>query len=281
MKNFLTFLILVLCFGCKSNQNLLQTETNVLLIGNSLTYYSDMPQMLQQMLNETHPNIKIHQSTFPGFSLDSHINNIIVSSSEDMVSSRKKIGGESTETEKKIKERQWDIIVLQTGTVNILIPEKRDIAINNAIKSIKTLSTNPECKYILFSTWASRTKYPKQYCYPCDDIDVSLGNADCCSPEFQNLVEYKNLINKGYSILAKKNDLTKSKHTDAVYDVVTNHPEINLYLDDIHPNKNGAFINACMFYQLLTNNKAKQLKYTGDIEDKTAKTLKNLSSKYL
>lgn len=45
----------------------------VLFIGNSLTYYHDMPVMLQAMLNEKDIRINIHQSTFPGVSLSAHL----------------------------------------------------------------------------------------------------------------------------------------------------------------------------------------------------------------
>ena len=277
MKNCIYLIIFCLCFSCKSKHNSNEKQVNVLLIGNSLTYYSDMPQMLQEMLNEAHPNIKIHQSTFPGMSLDSHLDNIIVSSSEDMISTRKKNPSEVTQTEKKIKQRDWDVIVLQTGTVGVLIPEERAIVIDDAIKRIKALSSNADCKYILFSTWASKITYPKTYCYPCDDIDKET-NGDCCSPEIKHLEQHVTLINNGYTLLATKNSLIKSQHTDKAYEVTTQHPEINLYLDDIHPNKNGAFLNACIFYKMLTSNKPSKLKYTGGIDNKIAYLLKKISN---
>lgn len=278
MRYFLPFIILSFCLGCKSTPQSHTKNINVLFIGNSLTYYSNMPQMLEDMLNETHSNFNIHQSTFPGYSLDSHLNNIIMSSSEDMVSVRKKESSEITKTEKKIKERDWDIIVLQTGTVSVLIPEARDISINKAIEEIKALSTKPNCKFILFSTWASKVEYSERYCYPCEDIDETLEKSNCCSPEINNLKQHVELINEGYTILAEKNDLIKSNHTDKACEVRTEHSEVNLYLDDIHPNKNGAFLNACIFYELLTKEKASELKYTSDIDLKTAELLKTIAN---
>ncbi len=64
-----------------------------------------MPQSVQKMLNETDPNIKIEQSTFPGMSLSAHLDNIIESRTENGISTRKKVEGEITDTEKKIAKK--------------------------------------------------------------------------------------------------------------------------------------------------------------------------------
>jgi hypothetical protein len=59
--------------------------------------------------------------------------------------------------------------------------------------------------------------------------------------------------------------------------VRTKYPEIELYEDESHPNENGAFLNACIFYQMLTDKKASDLIYNGKIEPKTAKKLKQIA----
>ncbi|NIK91506.1 hypothetical protein GZ212_05025 [Mangrovimonas sp. CR14] len=78
-------------------------------------------------------------------------------------------------------------------------------------------------------------------------------------------------------MVAQENDLLKSNNGEKYFEVLTQFPELELYDDDIHPNKNGAFLNACIFYQLLTNKKAADLKYIGDIEPETAKLLKQIA----
>jgi len=60
-----------------------------------------MPQTLQEMVNETNPNIKIEQSTFPGMPLNGHLSEIITSRTENEISTRNKKESEKTETEKK------------------------------------------------------------------------------------------------------------------------------------------------------------------------------------
>lgn len=277
MKNILLILITLIAINCKSQNKDAAEEINVLFIGNSLTYFYDMPQTVQKMLNETNPNIKIEQSTFPGLSLSAHLNNIITSRTENGVSTRRKEEGEKTETEIKIAEKKWDIVILQTGTVSVLIPENREFKSNNAILEIKKLVSNPNCKFILFNTWPSKHEYPVQYCYTSRIIDESIEKDKCCSPTLEDLEQETELINESYDLVAQKNDLLKSDNGTKFYEVLTKHPEIELYDDNIHPNKYGAFLNACIFYQMLTDKKASDLIYNGEIEPKTAKLLKEIA----
>ena len=277
MKKILLILIILTTISCKSQQKDSAKEINVLFIGNSLTYFYDMPQTVQKMLNETNLNIRIEQSTFPGQSLDGHLSDIITSRTENGINTRKKEEGEKTETEIKIAEKKWDVVILQTGTISVLIPENRELITNKAIFEIKKLVSNPNCKFILFNTWPSKNEYPKQYCYPSRMIDKSILKERCCSPTLENLEQETNLINESYDSVARKNNLLKSDNGNKFYEVLTNYPEIELYEDDSHPNKYGAFLNACIFYQILTNKKASELKFTGEIEPKIAELLKQIA----
>lgn len=280
MRNFLLLTIGLLTFGCQSQKKQKSEEVNVLFIGNSLTYYHDMPQTVQAMLNETDPNIKIDQSTFPGMSLAWHLENIIESRTEDNISTRKKFEGERTETEIKIAEKTWDIVILQEGTVNLLIPEVRDLAVNKAIGKIKTLVNNPECRFILFTTWPSERPYPKEYCRGGGRIDESLDDMqDYCSPKIENYEHEFELINNGHSLVAKKNVMEKTDNGNLYRMVKEDKPDLKLLEDPIHPNANGAFLNACEFYEILSGKKASKLKVNGQVDPKIAEYLKNIAGK--
>lgn len=277
MKNTLLLLLGFISLSCNSQNKVTAEEINVLFIGNSLTYFHDMPQTLQKMLNETNPNIKIEQSTYPGMSLSAHLDNIIESRTEHSISTRTKVEGEITETEKKIVEKKWDIVILQEGTVGLLIPEAREYKVETAIAAIKKLVTNPKCKFILFQTWPSKTEYPKEYCYSKWSINHSLKEDNYCSPVIENLEQEIKLINESFDLVAKNNELIKSKHGNKFLEVLRKYPKIELYEDEIHPNKYGSFLNACVFYQMLTDNKASDLKYNGEIKKETAGLLKQIS----
>lgn len=236
-----------------------------------------MPQTLQKMLDETNPNINIDQMTNPGQSLSGHLSDIVTSRTENGISVRKKEDGEITETEIKLKEKKWDIIILQTGTVSVLIPKNREIKVNKAVSDIKDLVNNPNCEFILFNTWPSKKEYPKKYCYSGYSIDKSIEDIDYCSPIIENLEQEIKLINESYDLVVEKNGIKKSDNGTKYYEILTEYPEIELYDDDIHPNANGSFLNACVFYQMLTSKKATVLKYNGEIGPKTAELLKKIA----
>jgi hypothetical protein len=68
----------------------------------------------------------------------------------------------------------------------------------------------------------------------------------CCSPTLENLEQETKLINESYDLVAQKNSLLKSDNGTKFYEVLTKHPEIELYEDDSHPNKYGGF---CSFLE--------------------------------
>ncbi len=78
-------------------------------------------------------------------------------------------------------------------------------------------------------------------------------------------------------LVAENNGIKKSDNGTKYYKILTEYPEIELYDDDSHPNANGSFLNACVFYQMLTEKKASELKYNGEIEPKTAELLKQIA----
>ncbi|MUP47416.1 DUF4886 domain-containing protein [Gramella sp. BOM4] len=278
MKNILFLLLFLSLASCNSEIKKKAEPMHVLLIGNSLTYYNDMPQMLQEMLEETDRNIIVEQATHPGFSLEAHLDNIILESSKDQISTRKKSGEEKTETEKKILEKDWDIIVLQTGGVRIMVPEVRNQKVDLAIKQVKELS-HPDTKFYLFQTWVTQVEYPREFCYPAffinpeSDIDDKI-----CSAKLNNEKDYFNGLQKGYKELSKNNNLALTQHGEIYRKLSLEHPEIDLLEDSMHPSRKGAFLSACILYRQLTDKDPVNLEYTAGIDPVIGKSLKKAAS---
>lgn len=273
-KLFILVILVFLSITTKGQDFKKDREINVLFIGNSLTYYNNMPQILQKMVNETDPNINLEQITYPGFSLYAHLENIIEESSENNVKTRKKVVGEVTETEKKIMEKHWNIIIMQTGGINILIPEHRKLKVEPAIQEILSLS-NCESKYVLFNTWTTTIDYPKEYCYPAAVVDkFAKPGEKICSPEILNEKNHFDLLQSGYKELVDRNNLTLTNHAGLFKKTRENHPDIDLLEDSMHPSKYGAFLSALIFYELITGKKVNNLKYKVDLRNEIVKTLK-------
>lgn len=286
MKKTIAILCAVLFFGCKSKPIPNQDKINVLFIGNSLTYFHDMPTTLQSMLNEKHYNFNIEQSTFDGMTLSGHLTDMIIKKSGDTLYTRVKEIGEITETEKKIASKKWDIIILQEGSMNHYFPDVVKEFTEPTIKKIKKLA-NKDCKFIVFNTWVSKGKYPREKeCIAKDYFDEKkyyMGEEvskeeKFCSLERLNLEQDVKILSESFDRIKKEDDLTISNHCQIHYNVRKKYPEIELYDDNAnHPSEAGSFLNACVFYNLLTGGKASKLKFFGKLNPKTAKILKKES----
>lgn len=182
-----------------------------------------------------------------------------------------------TETEKKIAEKRWDMVILQEGTVQLLIPEARDFLVNPAIERIKALVNNPECKIILFRTWPSKADYPRQYCYPSGIIDASIAKEKSCSLNILDLDHEMELINSAYESVASSASIQLTDNGSRFYQILKNYPDINLYEDESHPSTLGAYLNACIFYQSITGRKATSINYEAEFPKDTAAFLKKMA----
>lgn len=269
MKKILLIIISFFIWGCQSQKKVV----NVLFVGNSLTYYNNMPQLLQEMLNETDPNIKIDQITFPGASLQSHIDYMVDPNKENSRYEKKQ--GDTTSTERKLLLKPWDVVILQEGTVRLLIPEVRDSLVIPSIRRIKGLVTNKACKFVLFHTWVSKHEYPKEYCYSSFQITRELNDEKFCSENFINLEQEAKSVDKEYTLVAQANGIDKSKNGNMANRFLKSHPEIEIFDDYQHPSVEGAFLNACIFYEILTDKKANKLKFNAELDPITSETIKN------
>lgn len=276
IPNVLLITFCILHYGCANMKNLRETdndEINILFVGNSLTYTNKMPSLLQQMLDETKKNISVYQRTAPGVSLKFHLKNQIPTVA---VSNNKPLNELKLE---KVLSMSWDYVILQEGTVRLLIPEVRKYNVEQKILEIKK-QINPSCKIILFGTWVSKSPYPKQYCYPKNSIDnKNLNEKKYCTPEYFTSYEHIKDIGENYQKTGNNTETIYSNNGELFYSFSKKYPEINLLEDDTHPSKAGAFFNACIFYKFLTNKSPNKLKFSGDIsEDLSKKIKKYLSS---
>ncbi len=262
--------------GLAQNGN--KKEINILFIGNSLTYYNDMPAVLQKMFDLSHLNFKITQSAFAGMSLQGHLNDIITEKTDSMISTRPKIKGDTTETEKLLHLNQWNYIVLQEGTIRLLIPEVRNFIVIPAIEAIKKIAPK-NAEFIFFKTWPDTASYPKQFCYPGNVIDKSITKQKCCSQTFTSLNDEVKCINMGYDSVSLATKIKNLPVTNCFAEIIKDYPEINLYEDDSHPSKLGAYLNACIFYKYFSKQKAITINYFGDIDKKTALMIQKVVDK--
>ena len=161
-KYFFSFLILTCLVPICKGQ-----EKSVLFIGNSLTYFHDMPKTVQKMINEKNINVKIKQSTFPGYRLFNHFSknmNITLGSEYET-----RYSDDTTETIKKILSQNWDVVILQDA-----LPLCIDIVKQNLFRpylsKFDSIIKMKHGKTALFEIYIEKIKYPTTHCYPADFI---------------------------------------------------------------------------------------------------------------
>jgi hypothetical protein len=231
----------ILCFS----QSLQPKE--VLFIGNSLTFYHEMPAMLQQMLRENGYAINLHQSTQPGFTLSQHLT--------------------SESTLKKLNSQSWDIVVLQEGTIWTLIPEVVQYQVKPALVKLDSIIKAKGGRTVLYQSY-SLSMYPARYCCPSNLIGSTLKEKEYCSAKLMNskqefeiiqnsFHELNNLIGSETALVGTSFELCKKKF-----------PELMLFesREDPHPSKLGSYLIACIFYRVLTGEKTGEINYTAGLE---------------
>lgn len=254
-------------------------KISILFIGNSLTYYFDMPITLQKMFDDAKLNYSVSQSTFPGISLESHLNTIITSKQDDFASSRPKQRGDTSDTERALLLKKWDHIILQEGTVRLLIQEVKTLQVIPAINDIKKLTNNDNTSFVLFKTWPSLDTFPKQFCYPSRVVSPTIKKEKCCSPMIKSLDEEVKLINAGYDTVAKVTNIKTVPITNCYLEILKLHQNIILYDDDQHPSKLGAYLNACVFFKYFTKRKATSIKYHAGIDEEKIRIIQSVVDK--
>ncbi len=113
----------------------------VLFVGNSYTFYNNLPEMFEKLMVSGGYEIVVEQSTFGGWSLSNH--------------------AFSSETTEKIANSDWDYVILQEQSV-VTNPE---IGMYPAIRELNAQVDDIGAESILFMTWGRRdglesTGYP-------------------------------------------------------------------------------------------------------------------------
>lgn len=200
------------------------TPIKILFIGNSSTYYNNMPFMVEglakadnidcQVKSITASNYKLSQFATPDNSYNTEIMNAL-----------------STE--------KWDFVVLQ---------EHREVIMQNLEKTQTALATLKKsiddcgAKTILYETQADRIGH-----------DFTI-NGTSIYFEHNTLQYY---INKNYYYLSGLQECSLAPAGLYYTRCMNTYPEISLYNTDmIHPSSEGSYLAACVLYQTIFNKSA-------------------------
>ncbi len=271
MKKLSTFLLVFSCIALHAQSK------KILFVGNSLTYYNQMPQTLQEMFNDTKQAYEVVQETSPGAGLKHHA---FYTRAEGSNMSSQTPRGEDATTIKKIRSSNWDYVVLQEGTVKLLVPESIDYDVLPAALKIDSVIKAQKARTVLYQSFTMQG-FPYRYCYPVIAVSrtIQWNKDSCCSATYNDAAQEFDTLRKNISMLA---DML---HADiapigAAFELCRKkYPDIMLYMSatDSHPSAAGSYLIACVFYKFFTKAKLGKVQYNAKLDEDTANKLKSVA----
>lgn len=192
-------------------------EKKVLFIGNSYTYYNDMPEMVKDMALSTNDTLIIDQSTPGGFRFLQHVI--------------------YAQTIGKIAAQDWDFVILQAQSQEPSWPISQvetEVYPHAKILCDSIRSRNSCARPIFYMTWGRKN-----------------GDASNCAswPPVCTYEGMDSLLSERYQEMAEDNDALVSPVGALWRNIRNNFPLIELYAaDESHPSLAGSYAAACAFY---------------------------------
>jgi len=237
---FLLSIIPFLSFG--------QLKKEVLFIGNSYTYYNNMPQLVEQIALSFGDSLIYDSSTPGGANFNVHTNN--------------------TQTLAKINQQQWDYVVLQAQSQEPSFSPGQ-VANNTypyAEILVDSIYANSSCtEPLFFMTWG-RKYGDQQNCVAYPPICTYLGMQQRLRESYLEMA-----FNDSASCAPVGMAWKKSIAIDST---------LNLYSsDNSHPSIYGSYLAACTFYASIFKKSAVGSSYWPNaIDSLTALSLQEIGS---
>lgn len=240
MKKYFFILSTLLLFVGKTTA---QDSSSVLFIGNSYTYFNNMPGILSDIAESFGNHVEHSSQTPGGMTFSGHAGN--------------------TATYSAMNSQNWDYVVLQAqsqepsfpyGQVNTqTLPFAMQLA--DSAQAISTCS-----QAIFFMTWGRQNGDPQW-----DSINT-----------FDKMNERLRLA---YLRFADSSNASVSPVGVAWKYVRDNHPSINLYTGDgSHPSYAGSYLAACTFYASIFHSSPIGSTYNGSLSNSDALLLQEAAS---
>ncbi|MGN0811912.1 MAG: leucine-rich repeat protein [Candidatus Coproplasma sp.] len=216
--------------------------TKVLFIGNSFTYYNDMPTLFGQIATAAGEKVVVDSVTNGAWNLT-------------------KFADVNDEYGKQVDDKlratnDYDVVVLQEQSTRPLTSYDAFLAAAQSLKA-KIDETQTACSIVLYATWG----YPEE-----------ANNQKITIPEMGNNLREK------YDSVATELGAKVSYVGDAFSTVYTNNPELNLYhTDNRHPSYAGSFLSACVHVATILNCDPTLSTFNGELDTATATLLKNVA----
>lgn len=188
----------------------------VLFIGNSFTFYHEMPQMVVQLAKASGEKLPllVFQETPGGWTFKQHVSKGTVF--------------------ELLKSTQWTYVVLQEQSQFLSFSQQQRLQdVHLPARQLNTMIYSNHAKPILFMTWGYR-------------------DGDLMNRQSDSYPDMQNRITLGYTELATDLSATLAPVGLAWQQAIARRPDLDLWdVDGKHPNLKGSYLAACVFYRLI------------------------------
>lgn len=244
MKRFLLILFVVLVLSsCTSAYECTDPQdascTRVLFLGNSLTYYNDLPNMFAQLARSGKHKVEVGMYAPGGWSFQDHVNSV------------ESIGA--------IQSQKWTYVVLQEQSAVPAVEGWRIYNMYPAARSLVPQVRSSGATPLFYLTWARRDGFPDYGMYDFESMQAQVNNA--------------------YYSIAAELDVPVVPVGSAWRLALVQHPEVTLFQEDgNHPTEEGSYLAACVFYGAIFHESPVGLRYRGGLPKEIAAVLQAVAA---
>lgn len=217
-------------------------QERVLFVGNSLTYYNDMPSLFAGIANDKGYRVEVDSYTVGGTGL------------AEMLA--------SGEVQRLIESERWDKMVLQPGTGE---SAGMSISTDSTASVVRQLvaalrAVNPDAKVCLYEI--------------SNGITPGDGNGD-----YDYYLSTQQRILDSVTKIARLAELTFAPAGECFREHYADHHDLMLHsvFNDIHPNAAGSYLVACAIFETLYEVPVAPCGYYGDLEAEQAEYLQQIA----
>jgi len=215
-----------------------QDTLKVLFLGNSHTYFNDMPTLFANLSESGGHPVIVESNTLGGYTLEGHSTN---PTSLDMIG----VG-------------IWDYVVLQENSQYPVIEYLRYNSMYPAARRLDSLITEYNGTTAFFMNWGWR------YGGQCE-VDGHQ------SPVFVDYFQMQDSMTSACTEISSELSAVLAPVGEAWRTAVTWNPNLVLwYTDNYHPDLNGSYLTACVFYATFYDESPAGLEYAGGLGDDEA-----------
>jgi hypothetical protein len=244
MQSFFTTLLLLLTFVIGATG---QTTKRAFFIGNSYTYYNNMPDIINSLANANGDTL-IHASSTPGGAqLVQQVTN--------------------SNTLSGIRQGNWDFVVIQEQSQKPSFSPNQvaaDVLPYAAQLNDSIVANNPCAETVFFMTWGRKN-----------------GDQNNCAnyPPICTYAGMQARLRSSYLLMADQNQAICSPVGAAWQVVRDSFPLIELYnADQSHPSYAGSYLAACTFYASIFRKSPVGLGFYGSLSAADAQALQNIAA---